>query len=200
VQQTPAGAERVSTWYETMALPGRLRIDTDSTLRTGRLFARDSTYAVINGQLRAAVPGHNALLVLGFDAMVQPVPRTVAALRTLGFPLAPVRADSFQGRPVWVVGGARGDLHSAQFWIDQERLVFVRLLQPNPGDTARTFDARFLDYRPLAGGWIAPRVEAYVGSQRVLLEEYRDLRANAPIDTLLFDPRRWTAGRHWARR
>jgi hypothetical protein len=200
VQTPPAGgAEQVSTWYETMALPGRLRIDTDSTLRTGRLFANDSTYAVRDGQLRAAVPGHNALLVLGFDVYAQPAARSAAVLRTLGFPAGPVRADTWNGRPAWVVGGRPGDTRSPQYWIDRERLVFLRLLQPWPGDTTRTFEARFLDYRPLAGGWIAPKVEAYVAGRRVLLEEYSDLRAGVDVDATLFDPRRWTAGRHWKR-
>jgi len=200
VQTSPTGGgEQVSTWYETMAVPGRLRIDTDSTLRTGRLFANDSTYAVRDGQLRAAVPGHNALLVLGFDVYGQPPARTAAVLRTLGFPAGPVRTDTWNGRPAWVVGGRPGDTHSPQYWIDRERLVLLRLLQPWPGDTTRTFDARFLNYRPLAGGWIAPRVEAYVAGRRVLLEEYSDLRAGVAVDPTLFDPRRWTEGKHWKR-
>lgn len=199
VQAPPTGGpERESVWYETMQLPGRLRIDTDSTLRTGRLFANDSTYAVRDGRLVAAVPGHNALLVLAFDVYGQPAARTAAVLRGLGFPAGPVRADSWDGRPAWVVGGAPGDTHAPQYWIDRERLVFLRLMQPWPGDTTKTFEARFHDYRPLAGGWIAPRVEAYVDGRRTLFEEYRDIRANPPVDPLLFDPRRWTAGRHWA--
>lgn len=204
LQTPPSGGREVeSTWYETMQLPGRLRIDLDSTLRTGRLFANDSTYAVVNGALRAGVPGHNALLVLGFDVYGQPASRTAAVLRTLGFPDGPVRAGTFEGRPVWIVGGGPGptpDARSAQWWVDQERLVFVRLIQPWPGDTTKAFDARFLDYRPLAGGWIAPLVEAYVDGKRVLREEYRDVRADVAVDPVLFEPRRWTEGRHWARR
>jgi hypothetical protein len=39
-----------------------------------------------------------------------------------------------------------------------------------------------------------------VAGRRVLYEEYRDVRANVPVDAALFDPRRWTQGRHWARR
>ena len=189
--------ERVETWYEAMALPGRLRIDLDSTLRTGRLFANDSSYLVRNGALRVAVRGQNPLMVLAFDVYGQPAARTAAALRELGFPAGPVRADAWQGRPVWVVGGAPGDLHRPQYWVDQERLVFVRLLQPAPQDTTQTFDVRFDAFRKLGGGWIAERVEAYTGGKRTLLEEYSDVRADVELDPALFDPRRWTTARHW---
>ena len=193
------GSERRQTWYEAMTLPGRLRIDRDSTLRTGTLFANDSQYVVINGALRRAVPGHNALLVLGFDVYGQPAARTASILRSLGFPAGPVRADTWQGRPVWVVGGAPGDERSPQYWVDQERLVFVRLVQPDPANPAQAFDARFEQYRPLGGGWMAVRVEAFTGGKRTLLEEYEDVRADVPLDPALFDARRWTAASHWRR-
>lgn len=196
---TPGGSERRETWYEAMSVPGRLRIDRDSTLRTGTIYANDSQYVVRNGALRVAVPGHNPLLVLGFDVYGQPAARTATVLRALGFPAGPVRADTWRGRPVWVVGGAPGDLHRPQYWVDQERLVFVRMLQPAPGDTAKTFDVRFDGYRPLAGGWIAERVEAFTGERRTLLEEYAQVRANVELDPALFDARRWTAARHWVR-
>jgi hypothetical protein len=34
-----------------------------------------------------------------------------------------------------------GDLHTRQFWVDKERLVFVRLLEPAPRDTSKTVRA-----------------------------------------------------------
>jgi hypothetical protein len=202
VQVAPTGGpERRSIWYEAIAAPGRLRIDTDSTLRNGQLFARDSQFLVLNGEVRRAAAGHNVLQVLAFDVYAQPVARTASILRGLGFPTTPVREDTWQGRPMWVVGG-RGatDLHSHQYWIDRERLVFVRLLQPFPGDTSQTFDVRFNKYRPLAGGWIAPEVEAFVGPRRILFEEYEDVRADVELDPALFDPRKWTTAKHWRRR
>lgn len=193
------GRERRETWYEALSLPGRLRIDRDSTLRSGTLFASDSQFVVRDGRLVAGVAGHNPLLVLGFDVYAQPAARTAAVLRQLGFPDGPVREDRWEGRPVWVVGGAPGDLHSPQYWVDRERLVFVRLLQPAAGDQSSTTDVRFADYRPVGGGWVAARVENYTGGARTLLEEYEGIRADVPLDPLLFDARRWTAGRHWRR-
>jgi hypothetical protein len=199
VESPPQGAERRSTWYEAMALPGRLRIDRDLTQGTGTLFARDSQYVFLSNQLRRAAAGHNVLQVLGFDVYGQPPARTAAVLRTLGFRLDSVRADTWQGRSVWVVGAPAGDARRAQFWVDQERLVFVRLVQPWPGDTSKPFEVRFNAYRPLGNGWIAPEVEAFVDGRRVLHESYEDVRADVPLDTALFDPRRWATARHWAK-
>ena len=98
-----------------------------------------------------------------------------------------------------VAAGAPGDLHSPQYWVDRDRLLFVRLVEPVYGDSSKTTDIRFGDYRTAGGGWVATRVEAYTGGTRTLLEEYDDVRADVPLDPALFDPRRWTTARHWRR-
>lgn len=199
-QPQPNGPDRTTTWHETLLAPGRLRIDTDLGRGNGQLFANDSQYVVVNNTVRRAVAGHNVLLVLGFDVYAQPAARTAAVLRDLGFPDGPVREGAWEGRPTWIVGGAGpNDLHSAQYWIDKERLVFVRLLQPFPGDTTQTYDVRFEQYRPAGAGWLAPRVEAFVGGKRILLEEYEDVRVDPTVSEMLFDPRRWSAAPHWAK-
>ena len=199
VESPPGGAERRSTWLEAMALPGRLRIDTDRAQGNGTLFARDSQFVIRNNQVRIAAAGHNPLLVLGFDVYALAPERTAEILRGLGFQLGAVREDTWQGRPAYVVGGAPGDLHSHQFWVDRERLVFVRLLQPWPGDTTKTSEFRFNKYEPLAGGWIAPEVEAFVDGRRTLLEEYTEVRPNVRLDDAIFDPRQWNTAPHWRR-
>lgn len=193
VQVPPQGGrETRGYWYEAIAIPGRLRIETDSLRRSGTIFANDSQYVVLNGQLRRAAAGHNVMQVLGFDVYALPPARTAEILRAMGFPMGAVREGTWQERPVYIVGG-RGpdDLRSHQIWIDRERLVFVRLLQPWPGDTSRTYEVRFNKYRPLEGGWIAPEVEVFVGRTRTLFEEYENVRANVPVSDALFDPRRW---------
>jgi hypothetical protein len=194
------GPDRVSTWHETMMLPGRLRIDTDLKAGNGTLYANDSQYVVVNNARRRAVAGHNPLLVLGFDVYGQPPARTAELLRDLGFPMTPVREGTWQDRPVWVVGGrGASDLHSPQIWVDKERLLFVRLLQPFVGDTTKTQDVRFGNYVPAAGGWVAATVEALVDGKRVLLEEYDDIRTDRTVSETLFDPTKWGTAPHWAK-
>jgi hypothetical protein len=196
---TPGGPERKTTLYETLMLPGRLRIDTDLERGTGILFANDSQYNVLNNTVRRSAAGHNVLLVLGFDVYGQPPARTAEVLKSLGFPMQPVREGTFEGRPVWIAGGGPNDLHSPQFWVDKERLVFVRLLQPYVVEPSKTQEIRFEDYRPAGGGWVAARVVGSVDGQRFLLEEYDDIRVDPQVNPALFDPRHWNAAPHWAR-
>src|SRR5438093_1266174 len=121
-----SGGELVQTWYEAMELPGRLRIDTDLANKGGVLFARDSIFRFVNGKLTQSDTGVNEALLLGFDVYAQPASKTIAELRHRGFELSKVHEGTWQERPVYVIGAARGDTVSRQFWVDRERRVFVR--------------------------------------------------------------------------
>jgi hypothetical protein len=193
------GAERTTTQHATVMLPGRLRYDIDLARGTGQLFASDSQYNVLNNTVRRAAAGHNTVLVFGFDIFAQPPARTSRVLRTLGFPDGPVREATWMERPTWVVGGAANDTHSPQYWVDRERLVVVRVIQPLPADTTQTYDIRFGDFRPAGAGWVAARIEHYQNGQRTLLERYEDVRVDPTVSEALFDPKRWGTAPHWAK-
>lgn len=185
-----------SVWHEWLEGPGKLRIEfqpPDSG--NGTLFANDSIYVFRHDSLAQARPFVHPLLVLGFDVYVQPVEKTVAQLGQRRFDLSTLSEATWEGRPVWVVGAKTGDLHTRQFWVDKERLVFVRLLEPAPRDTAKTAETRFSKYAPIAGGWIAPEVEFLLDGQQQFLEEYKDIQANITIPAAFWDPRRWKAAR-----
>ena len=185
-----------SVWREWLAAPGRLRIEfqpADSA--SGMLFATDSQFVFTKDSIAMSRPFIHPLLVLGFDIYAQPVERTLAVLTRRRFDLSVLSEASWEGRPVWVVGAKTGDLHTRQFWVDKERLVFVRMLGPGGQDTTRTADTRFNKYVPLAGGWVSPEVEFLVDGQRVFLEEYHDIQANVAMPDALWDPRRWKATR-----
>ena len=70
-------------------------------------------------------------------------------------------------------GWEKGDLKSKQFWVEKNRLLFVRLFEPIQGDVSKFQDIRFEDYREMAGGWVAARVEVYVDDKKVFSEEFR---------------------------
>jgi hypothetical protein len=95
-----------------------------------------------------------------------------------------------------VVGAKAGDLHSAQFWIDQKNLYFVRMLRPAGKDGAQTQETQFNKYQRLGGGWMAPEVIIKVDGQVRTTEEYSEMRANPALDARLFDPQYWTRV-HW---
>lgn len=190
----------IQTWYEALRLPGRLRIDFDPvSAGNGVLYARDSTFVASNGRIIRSTPGINDLLLLGFDVYANPPARTEALLRKQGFDLSRVHESTFEGRPMIVVGSLRGDQHRKQFWVDAERLYFVRLLEPDPRDSNKTQDIRFLNYERRDDAWIAPRVEVHSDGKLVFYEDYADIRTNVPLDESIFDPTPWKNPRHWMR-
>ncbi len=100
-------------------------------------------------------------MVLGFDVYAQPVEIDRPQLRELGFDLTKLHESTWQGRPAYVVGAAAGDTVTRQFWIDKERLYFVRMVEPgkqNPSAGSRrvsTSTSRWgrAGWRPRSGSW-----------------------------------------------
>ncbi len=187
-RRTPADTMVIETWYETAAVPGRLRIDIAPRPGTSYIFANDSIYVTRKDSVLRRVAGRNPLLILGFDVYGQPAEKTLDVLHAEGFNTTPLHEDTWEGRPVYVVGAAKGDLHSKQFWVDKERLLFVRLLEPSRGDSTKMDDTRFDDYRPLGGGWISALVESYSGGKLAQKEEYSDIKANPVVPANWFTP------------
>jgi hypothetical protein len=188
---------RSETWYEAASLPGRLRIDLGEPSRgNGVLYRSDSTYQMEGGRVTATRFESNQLLTLGFDVYTQPTYRTADQLRRQGVSLSALRTDSLDGRRVYVVGAAKGDSTTNQFWIDAERMLFVRAIITQAG---RTRDIRFERYTQYAPGWVAEEVRVIVGGRMSFHEEYSQVRVNPAIDENLFIPERWSSATHWYR-
>lgn len=143
-------------------------------------------------------PFVHMLLVLGFDVYRQSPRRTIEELAGQGFDLTKLHEATWEGATVYVVGADAGDLRTKQFWIDRKRLLFVRLIEPDERDAARTDDTRFEDYRRLSPGWVAARVELYIAGKNVFSEHYSDIHVNPKLDPAIFDPRLF-GRRHWER-
>ena len=191
------GNKKVETWFEAMSLPGSLRIDfTPTKDGNGILFTNYQIYVFKNGKVDANRPYVHPLMILGFDIYRLPQADVIEKLKGLKFDLSIFRADTWQGRPVYVVGAKAGDLHSLQFWIDQKNLYFVRMIRPGGKDGAQTQETQFNKYRKLGGGWMSPEVILSVDGKVVTTEEYSKLRANVSLDPKLFDPQNF-ATVHW---
>jgi len=183
------GNKKVETWYEAMSLPGSLRIDfTPTKDGNGILFTNSQIYVFKNGKVDANRPYVHPLMVLGFDVYRLPQTDVMEKLKGLKFDLSILREDTWQGRPVYVVGAKQGDLHSLQFWIDQKNLYFVRMIRPGGKDGAQTQETQFNKYQKLGGGWMSPEVIFMVDGKIVTTEEYSELRANVALPDKLFDP------------
>ena len=136
-------------------------------------------------------PYVHMLLVLGFDVYHQDPKTTIDQVKSQGVNLTQIHEEKWEGQDVYVVGAAKGDLKSKQFWIEKNRLLFVRLIEPDEHDAAKIRDTRFRDYRKLSTGWIAARVEFYTDGKNVFNEDYFDIKANAKFEPALFDPKKF---------
>jgi hypothetical protein len=204
VQKTTAwdstGQQTVTTWYESLKMPGMIRIDFGAPSEgNGVLAARDSTFIVQHGALTGKHVGGNILLTLAFDVYVGPVDGTVAAVRATGYDLSKVHRENWQGSPVYVVGADSGNLSVPQFWIDAKRLVLVRIFTPVRQGATELRDIQFSEWRPIGGGMIAPRVDFFVAGKQQRREEYADIKANVPLSPDLFDVTKWMTASNWAR-
>ena len=189
-----------STWREWLQAPGKLRIEFQpADSGNGVLFAGDSVFSFRHDSLLGARSFVHPLLVLGFDVYMQPVERTASQLQTAPrvFDLSVLSEGIWDGRPVWIVGAKAGDQHTRQFWVDKERLVFVRMLEPAPRDTTKTADTRFNKYAPMGGGggWVSAEVEFLVDGRQQFLEQYDEIQTNVALSAALWDARQWKAAR-----
>jgi hypothetical protein len=198
----PSG-QLVQTWYEAGKFPGRLRIDTDSVGSSGVIYARDSVFQFAGGRLARADTGQNDLMILGFDVYAQPLDTSLDVLKKRGFDLTRFHRGVWQGKAVYVIGAKAGDTLSKQFWVEEDRLLFVRLLESRrtaSGSGSRLEDIRFGNYVKYDGGWVAEDVMMYQDGKPRLHETYADVRVNVPLSDAVFDPRQWNTAPRWYKR
>ena len=186
-----SGGEQKSQWLEHLAAPGKLRIDyMPLSSRSGVLYTGGRMYAFDNGRQMQSQPGVNPLLLLGFDVYAQSPAATGRTLDSLGFALGVMHHGQWQGRPVYIVGAVAGDTTSNQFWVDAERLLFVRMFQKNASGSVVT-DYRFDRYTDFEGVPVAIEVMMLRNGRPYFKEEYTNVRVNVPIPDAVFDPARW---------
>lgn len=192
VQRTtwPGTPRPEETWYETMRRPGLLRIDIErrDSMVGGILFRNDSIYqwgvgGAPQGQPRRLV---HPLMVLLHDVHVGDVDVQVAKLAALGFDLATRHSTTWNRMSIAVVGATAGDTTSAQFWVDTERLVVVRILQPTAnGGRSDVQVSRFSDGGP---GLVEREIDFYTNGNHSLKEEYTWIRTGVTIPEAVFQP------------
>lgn len=188
-RRSPADTMIRETWYEQAKIPGALRIDVGAP--TGNpviLYTRDSLYIHRTGLPLIKRATRNPLAILGFDVYRQPADTTLRLLVAEGVDTTRVHADTWEGRPAWVVGAAAGDTTSKQFWVDAERMLFVRMLEPAQAPGGGIVDIRFEQYQPAGKTWVSPLVTVTAGGKLVQRETYREIQVDVPIPDERFDP------------
>jgi hypothetical protein len=196
----PNGVVDTSTWYEALRSPDRLRIDFgDPSKGNGALYTADSLYVVRSGKITRTVASGNPFLPFVVGVYDQPIETTRRQLTPYHFDLSRIRADSWQGRPVYVVGAASpDDLESPQFWIDRDRLIAVRfLVKLSPAPDAKPNDIRLASYVPVSGGWLATHVTIMDGGVVRQAEDYSDWKGDVALPDDFFVAEKWSDIPHW---
>jgi hypothetical protein len=190
---------RSETWPESAMMPGRLRIDIGNpSIGNAVIYANDTVYQFQQRRLVSRQPGNNPLQVLGFDVYHLPAERSMEILSSLGYDLSMIYKANVEGRDYYVVGARQGDLKRKQFWVDADRLLLWRIMEPwLATDTVNVREIRFQDYKQHGGGWVAEEVDFLRNGRRYFFEKYRDVRTDVEIDPALFDPRQFTTAKHW---
>jgi hypothetical protein len=200
-QFPPDKAPVVSTWYESLRyaqpLGAQLRIDLgDPAAGNGVLYTADSGWVVRAGKLTSS-RGGNEFLPLIEGVYMQPVERTLRELKTTNIDMQRVTSGRWRDRAVWIVGASTpADTTLPQFWVDAERNVVVRMILT--ASPTAVMDIRLDNYVPLAGGWLATKIEMFIGGAPRQFEEYSDWKANVDLSPALFDVATWTTAPHWA--
>ena len=191
----PDGTSTTEIWNEALSLPGKLRIDIEPLEKSnGILFADGTLHSIREGKVARSQPFTHPLLVLGFDVYGQPAEKTIGQLKEMKIDLSVLHEDTWEGKPVYVVGAKQGDLRSAQFWVEKKNLLFVRLFQPAGANNQSVQETQFNKYfKVKGGGWVSPEVVMYVDGVKTIVEEYTDVQTGMNLDSNLFDPTKWTS-------
>jgi len=199
IEYQPGADPDTTLWWEGIKIPGELRIDIGGPQTgTGMVFRNDSLFMVQQNRVAGSGPTMHPLLILGFDVYGQPAEKTIAKLDTIGFDLDAMHSATWQDRDVWVVGtDESGDTTTPQFWIDKERLVFVRMTQRVGPELANLQEVRFDGYEQLAGGWIAPEVRFYLDSNLTMVELYDSIQTGVSFPDGFFNPDQYGSTPHW---
>lgn len=188
----PDGTSTVSTWYEALMAPGRLRIDfTPLEKHDGAIFANNKVYSFRDGKLANSRDFVHPLLVLGFDVYKQPAETTIGLLKGMGIDLSVVHEEPWQGKTAIVIGAKQGDLTTPQFWIDKKDLVFTRLIEKGGRDKKSIQETQFNKYEKVKGGWVSAEVKFYVDGKMATTEEYTNIRTGMTLASDLWDPEKW---------
>ena len=89
---------------------------------------------------------------------------------------------------MYVIGAPAGDTLTAQIWVDKERLLYVRSIQPSSRDSTKSSEYRFDNYVQVPHGWLSEKVLVFDDGKLVQQEEYTDVRTDGPVDPKVFVP------------
>ena len=175
------------TWYEFIRFPDRFRMDfgpADSG--NAAIFRGDSCYRFRSGKLRSTTINNNEGLIFLLGGMFfYSLDQTYTIFDSLHYDLGKGHEDTWKGRPVYVIGAAKGEDGISQLWIDKEDLYLVRMIKV---DGPQKMEALFENWKPFDGGWLETKCTFYINGKLAQVETYHDYKTNVNFGDALFDP------------
>jgi len=187
------GQEQKSQWYEHIEVPGKLRIAfLPASQRSGLVQVDDRVASFDNGIRVDFRPSVNPVLLLTADVYAAPITTIIRGLDSLHVDQELIRADEWDGHPVYVVGAKAGDSTANQMWVDAERMLLLRFIQRSKtGDRTRVSDIRVQGYKDIGGFQIPTEFLVLRNGRPVWREQYADVRVNEEFPPGTFDQARW---------
>ena len=173
-------------------LPGRFRETLlPARQKSGSVRDRQRLAFFEKGKRTGFVRRIDLATLLAFDLFAQSIDSTIVQLDSARVRFGLVREDRLGRRPVWVVGAMPGDTTTAQFWVDAERWVVLRVIQPDLRSPARMTDIRFSRYEDYLGVPVPGAIEVYRAGRLVERRVMKDIVTNRVISGRAFDVAVW---------
>ena len=173
-------------------LPGRFReSDLPAQQRTGSVRDRQRLAFFQRGKRIGLVRRIDLTTLLAYDVFAQSIDSTIVQLDSARVRFGLVREDSFNDRPVWVVGAQAGDTISPQFWVDAERWMVLRVIQRDPRSPLRVLDVRFTRFEDYLAVPVPVRAEVYRDGRLVERRVTSEIAVNPAISSRAFDLAVW---------
>ena len=174
-------------------VPGRFKLTRLPTnARTGQVRDRQRLAIFERGRRVAMVSRVDLAQLLVYDVFTQPLDSTIMWLDSARVRFALAHRDELDGRSVWVVGAADGDLTSPQFWVDDEQWRVVRVIQRDPRRPDDVIDVRFSNFAEYLTIPVPMRVTTYRDGKLEATQELSRVSLNPNIPPSTFDLARWT--------
>jgi hypothetical protein len=178
---------KTDTWYEHIVYPDLLRIDFGTPKSNiGIIFRKDSTYSFRNNKIVRADKGENELIFFLGGMYFKTFEEVLAHFKELDYDLNKFHADTWKGKPVYVIGADKDGEKVNQLWIDKEKMVAVRFIKYQKDGIKE--EGLFEDHVALKNAWSETNCTFYINGHILQVEKYRDIIAGGVIDKNIFDP------------
>jgi len=183
-------AKTTQVWHESMYFPDKLRIDREPVASSSSsIFRGDSTYTIRNGKVTASASGNDLIFLLG-GMYFYPLDKTIQKLKSQGYDLSKACEDSYNGKPVYIIGAANKNEKVNQLWINKDDLYLVRMIKYGKSSqgVVNKQDAIFGGYIKIGGGGAETKVAFYLNDKLRQVESYYNCKETPDMDQKIFDP------------